>query len=96
MTDIIVFDQLADIKKLTTDEAFIHLEKRFQKERARYLAKLLDPDTSPEDTLALKAVVNALEPLSPLSLAEKTLKVEVKNRRVSHPEMFKIRRKPTD
>ena len=78
MSDIIIFDQLSDIKKLTTDEAFIHLEKRFQKERSRYLAKLLDKDTSAEETLALKAVVNALEPLSPLSLAERTLKVEVK------------------
>lgn len=96
MTDIVIFDQLADLKKLTTDEAFIHLEKRFQKERARYLSKLLDPDTSADETLALKAVVNALEALSPLSLAEKALKVEVKNRKVSNPEMFRVRRKPTD
>ena len=96
MSDIIIFDQLADIKKLTTDEAFIHLEKRFQKERARYLSKLLDKDTSAEETLALKAVVNALEALSPLSLAEKTLKIEVKNRKISNPEMFKYKRKPTD
>ena len=96
MSDIIIFDQLSDIKKLTTDEAFIHLEKRFQKERARYLSKLLDKDTSAEDTLALKAVVNALEALSPLALAERTLKVEAKNRKVSNPELFKIKRKPTD
>lgn len=96
MSDIIIFDQLSDIKKLTTDEAFIHLEKRFQKERARYLAKLLDKDTSAEETLALKAVVNALEPLSPLSLAERTLKVEVKNRKMTNPEMFRVRRNPTD
>jgi len=96
MSDIIIFDQLSDIKKLTTDEAFIHLEKRFQKERSRYLAKLLDKDTSADETLALKAVVNALEALSPLSLAEKTLKIEAKNRKVSHPELFKIRRHPTD
>lgn len=96
MTDIVIFDQLADIKKLTTDEAFIHLEKRFQKERSRYLAKLLDKETSADETLALKAVVNALEALSPLALAERTLKVEAKNRKVSHPELFKIRRQPTD
>lgn len=96
MSDIIIFDQLSDIKNLTTDEAFIHLEKRFQKERARYLAKLLDKDTSAEETLALKAVVNALEPLSPLSLAERTLKVEVKNRKMTNPEMFRVRRNPTD
>ena len=95
MTDLVVFDQLADIKKLTTDESFIHLEKRFQKERARYLSKMLDRDTTPEETLAIKAVVNALEGLSPLALAEKVLKIEVKNRKVSHPEMFKIKRATT-
>lgn len=95
MTDIVIFDQLADIKKLTTDEAFIHLEKRFQKERARYLAKLLDRDTSPEETLQIKAVINAMEALSPMALAEKTLKVEVKNRKVAHPELFKVKRGAT-
>ena len=54
MSDLVVFDQLADIKKLTVDEAFIHLEKRFQKERARYLARMLDPDTKPEETIQIK------------------------------------------
>ena len=95
MTDLVVFDQLADIKKLTTDESFIHLEKRFQKERARYLSKMLDRDTTPEETLAIKAVVNALEGLSPMALAEKVLRIEVKNRKVSHPEMFKVKRNTT-
>ena len=95
MTDLVIFDQLADIKKLTTDEAFIHLEKRFQKERGRYLAKMLDRDTSEEETLHLKAVINALEALSPMALAEKTLKIEVKNRKVAHPELFKIKKGAT-
>lgn len=95
MSDIVLFDQLADIKRLTVDEAFIHLEKRFQKERARYLSRMLDPDTSPEDTIALKAVINALETTSPMALAEKTLKIEAKNRKVKHPEMFKVKRNPT-
>tara|TARA_B100000686_G_C16010637_1_gene581097 strand:- start:157 stop:438 length:282 start_codon:yes stop_codon:yes gene_type:complete len=92
MTDIIIFDQLADIKRLTVDEAFLHLEKRFQKERGRYLTKMLDPGTTPEETISLKAVVNALENLSPLALAESTLKIEVKNRKIEHPEMFKVRK----
>lgn len=95
MSDIVIFDQLADIKKLTSDEAFIHLEKRFQKERARYLARMLDPDTKPEETIQIKAVINALESLSPLALAEKTLKIEAKNRKVKHPELFKPRRAPS-
>ena len=95
MTDLLIFDQLADIKKLTTDEAFIHLEKRFQKERGRYLAKMLDRDTSEEETLHIKAVINALETLSPMALAEKTLKIEVKNRKVAHPELFKIKKGAT-
>ena len=95
MTDIVLFDQLADIKKLTTDESFIHLEKRFQKERARYLSKMLDRDTTAEETIQTKAIINALEALSPMALAEKVLKIEVKNRKVSHPELFKVRRNAT-
>lgn len=95
MSDIIIFDQLADIKRLTTDEAFLHLEKRFQKERGRFLSKMLDRDTTPEETIALKAVINALEGLSPMGLAEKTLKIETKNRKVKHPELFKVRRPAT-
>ena len=95
MSDIIIFDQLADIKRLSTDEAFLHLEKRFQKERGRFLSKMLDRDTTPEETIALKAVINALEGLSPMGLAEKTLKIETKNRKVKHPELFKVRRPAT-
>ena len=95
MSDLVVFDQLADIKKLTVDEAFIHLEKRFQKERARYLARMLDPDTKPEETIQIKSVINALESLSPMALAEKTLKIEAKNRKVKHPELFKVKRPST-
>lgn len=95
MSDLVVFDQLADIKKLTVDEAFLHLEKRFQKERARYLGRMLDPDTKPEETIQIKAVINALEGLSPMALAEKTLKIEAKNRKVKHPELFKVRKRTT-
>jgi len=92
MTDIIIFDQLADIKRLTVDEAFIHLEKRFQKERGRFLTKMLDRSTTPEETVALKAVVNSLEGLSPMALAETVLRIESKNRKIEHPEMFKVKK----
>jgi hypothetical protein len=95
MPDLILFDQLSDLKRLSNEEAFLVLEKRFQRERGRYLAKLLDPSTSPEETLGLKAVVNALENLSPLSLAETVLKIETKNQKVKHPEMFKVKRNAT-
>jgi len=95
VTDIVIFDQLADIKRLTNDEAFIHLEKRFQTERGRYLAKMLDPNATTEETLGNKAVVNALEKVSPMALAETVLKIEVKNRKISHPEMFKVRKNAT-
>ena len=95
MSDLVIFDQLADIKKLTVDEAFIHLEKRFQKERARYLARMLDPDTDASETIQIKAVINALETLSPMALAEKTLKIETKNRKVKHPEMFRVKKPAT-
>ena len=92
MSDIVIFDKLSELKRLTVDEAFLHLEGRFQKNRARYLAKMLDRETSPEETLALKAVVNALENLSPMALAETVLKIESKNLKVKHPEMWKVKK----
>lgn len=93
MSDLIVFDKLSDIKKLTIDEAFLHLEKRFQKERGRYLAKMLDKDTSPEETIQIKSILNAIENLSPMALAETVLKIESKNLKSHSPELFKIKKK---
>lgn len=92
MTDIIIFDKLADIKRLTVDDSFLHLEARFAKERGRYLAKMLDPSTSSEETVALKAVVNALESLSPMALANTILKIEAKSSKVKNPEMWRIKK----
>jgi hypothetical protein len=91
MPDVVIFDKLSDLKRLTNDESFSHLEKRFQKERGRYLSRMLDPSTSREETLNLKAVVNALDNLSPMSLAQSVLKIESKSLKTSHPEMFKSR-----
>ena len=91
MSDIVVFDKLADIKRLSNDEAFQHLEKRFQSERGKYLSKMLSASTSSEETLALKAVVNALENLSPMALVETVLKIESKSLKTKHPEMFKVK-----
>ena len=92
MTDIVIFDNLSELKGLSNNEAFLLIEGRFQRERGRYLSKMLNEATSSEETLALKAVVNALEKLSPLALVETTLKSEVKNQKVKNPEMFKIRK----
>jgi len=92
MSDIVLFDKLSDVKRLTVDEAFSHLEKRFQTERGRYLSKMLDRETSPEETIALKAVVNALENLSPMALAEAVIKIESKNLKKHSPEMFKVKK----
>lgn len=90
--DIVIFDSLSEIKRLSNEEAFLHLEKRFQRERGRYLSRMLDKATSSEETLVLKGIVNALESLSPLALVETTLKVATKNGKVKHPEMFKVKR----
>jgi len=89
MPDIVMFDKFSDLKRLSNDESFLHLEKRFQTERGRYLTKMLDPSTSAEETLALKAVVNALEKVSPLALVETVIKIETKNLKTSHPKMFR-------
>ena len=90
--DIVVFDQLSDLKRLTANEAFLHLESVFQREKERYLAATLDPKADSLETMQGKAVVNALAQLSPLQLVERSLKIEVKNRKIEHPEMFRIKR----
>ena len=90
--DIVVFDKLADVKRLSNDEAFQFLEERFQEERNRLLGKLLHPDTTPEETLHLKAVVNSLTALSPMALAEKVLKIQAKQLKAEHPEMWRIKK----
>ena len=90
--DIVVFDQLSDLKRLAANEAFLHLDAVFRKERDRYLAATLDPKADSMATMQGKAVVNALDQLSPLQLVERSLKIEVKNRKIEHPEMFKIKR----
>ena len=90
--DIVVFDQLSDLKRLANNEAFLHLESVFQRARERYLAATLDPKADSMETMQGKAVVNALDQLSPLQLVERSLRIEVKNRKVEHPEMFKVKR----
>ena len=91
--DIVIFDKLADIKQLSNDDAFLEIEKRFQEEKSRYLSKLLHPDTSSEDTLQLKAVVNALKEVSPMGIADKILKVQAKQLKSEHPEMWRTKKK---
>ena len=91
MPEVVIFDKFSDLKRLSNDESFLHLEKRFQTERGRHLTKMLDPNTSAEDTIALKAVVNALEKVSPLALIETVIKVESKSIKSKHPQMFKVK-----
>ena len=90
--DIVVFDQLSDLKRLAANEAFLHIESVFQRERERYLAATLDPTADSLATMQNKAVVNALDQLSPLQLVERSLKIEVKNGKMKNPEMFKVRK----
>ena len=90
--DIVVFDQLSDLKRLASNEAFLHIESVFQRERERYLQATLDPKANEMETMQGKAVVNALGLLSPLNLVERALKIEVKNTKMSNPEMFKVKR----
>ena len=90
--DIVVFDQLSDLKRLAANEAFLHIESVFQRARERYLAATLAPKADSMETMQGKAVVNALDQLSPLKLVERSLKQEIKNRKVEHPEMFKVRK----
>jgi hypothetical protein len=91
-TDIVVFDKLADLKRLSNEDAFKFLEGRFLEEKKRYITKMLHPETSSEETLQIKAIVNALTSLSPMALAEKTLKIQAKQLKAEHPEMWRTKK----
>lgn len=91
-TDIVVFDKLADLKRLSNEDAFKFLEERFLEEKKRYITKMLHPETSSEETLQIKAIVNALTSLSPMALAEKTLKIQAKQLKAEHPEMWRTKK----
>lgn len=89
MSDIVIFDALSDMKRLINSEPFQHVEQEFQKEKERYLKKMLNPETSEQETLNLKAVVNALNVLSPVKVAEASLSRAAKKTKIRHPEIFR-------
>ena len=89
MSDIVIFDNLSDMKRLINSEPFQIVEKAFQKEKERYMARMLNPEISDQETLNLKAVLNALELMSPTKIAEATLSRAAKKTKARHPEMFR-------
>ena len=89
MSDIVIFDNLSDMKRLINSEPFQLIEKAFQKEKERYMKKLLNPETSDQETLCLKAVINAMELNSPAKVAEASLNRASKRTKARHPDMFR-------
>ena len=89
MSDIVIFDNLSDMKRLINSEPFQLVEKAFQKEKERYLARMLNPEISDQETLNLKAVLNALELKTKKKIAEATLSRAAKKTKARHPEMFR-------
>jgi hypothetical protein len=87
--DIVIFDNLSELKRVSNSESFLYIEETFQKEKRRYMEKLLNPDTSDQETLNLKAVINALNLLSPKKVADATLMRAAKRNKKRHPELFK-------
>ena len=53
------------------------------------MKKLLNPETSDQETLCLKAVVNAMELNSPEKIAESTLNRASKKTKNRHPDLFR-------
>lgn len=87
--DIVIFDNLSEMKRLINSEPFQIIQREFEKEKERYLQKMLNPETSEQETLGLKAVVNALDLMSPKKIAENTLSRASKKTKTRHPEMFR-------
>jgi hypothetical protein len=87
--DIVIFDNLSEMKRLINSEPFQVIQREFEKERDRYLQKMLNPETPEQETLGLKAVVNALDLMSPKKIAEGTLSRAAKKTKARHPDMFR-------
>ena len=65
------------------------LLKSFPERKGRYLTKMLKADTSDQETLNLKAVLNALDLMSPTKIAEATCLGLLKKLKHATPDMFR-------
>jgi hypothetical protein len=89
MGDIIIGDNLSEMKLMLLSPAFKSIEQVFQKEKQRLLSKMLNAQTSDQETLGLKAAINVMEAYSPAKIGEGLLNRSSKKTKNRYPELFR-------
>ena len=89
MPEIIIHDNLAEIKRMLSSDPFKALEQAYQKQVDKIKAKTFNPNCCDEEALIARWQAIALTQNSPRSLLESTLRQVTKNVNSRHPEMFK-------
>lgn len=89
MGEIVIGDNLSEMKLMLLSPAFKSIEEVFQKEKQRLLAKMLNPQTNEQETLALKAAINVMEANSPAKIGEGLLNRSSKKTKNRYPELFR-------
>ena len=88
-TDIVIFDNLSEIRRMLNSEAFAALDKAYDTQLQRVIEKSLNPKTSDEDCVKAKWQAVALRENHPRKLMETVLNSVSKNISKHHPRMFK-------
>lgn len=89
MSDIVILDNFAELKRMLNSESFKLIEDSFKKERDSYLQKMLNHSTSDEETIKLKAVVNAMDLNTPSKIGEALLSRGSKKAKQRYPELIR-------
>lgn len=88
-SEIVIFDNLSEIRRMLNSEAFAALEQEYNKGLSKVIDKSLNPKTSDEECLRAKWQVVTLKENHPRKLMESVLNSVTKNVSKHHPRMFK-------
>lgn len=88
-SDILILDNFSEVKRMIYSDSFKLIEKEFQKRREAYLKRLLSSSTSDEETVKLKAVLNALDLSSPTKIAEEMISRASKKTKQRYPDLVR-------
>ena len=88
-SDILIFDNFSELKRMLVSEPFKLIQDRYSKEREKFLKKLLCSSTTDEETVKIKAVINALDRMSPAKIGEELISRASKRTKERYPELIR-------
>lgn len=88
-SDIVIFDNLIEFKRMLNSEEFAHLEKRFNEVIQSKTNLLLSYKVDGEEAEGLRREIIALKSCTPATLGEEILTRAAKKSKARHPEVFR-------